>query len=100
MLQHKHVRKPVFELVSQENGSQPGMLTHPGAQDIIPRDVRSGCLNDRKPIYIFIARLWHFFCNGSGYVSVDKPLLMASYEVAFKVDKFEKPHTISEKSYY
>jgi len=54
------------------------MLTHPGAQGIIPGDVRSECLNDRKPIYIEITLLRHFFffCHGSGFVSVDKPLLM------------------------
>ena len=100
--QYKHVQISVFELVSQENGSQPVMLTHPGAQDIIPGDARSGCLNDRKPIYVFITLLWHFFffCNGSRFVSVDKPLSMASQQVAFKVAKSKKPHTNAEKSYY
>ena len=32
-----------------------------------------------------------------GFVSADKPLLMASYHVAYNVAKFKKPHTISEE---
>jgi len=34
-----------------------------------------------------------FFCNGSGFVAVDKPLLMASYQVVLKVAKSKKSHT-------
>jgi len=43
-------------------------------------------------------------CTGSqatllilGFISVDKPLLMASYQVAFKVAKSKKTHTIAEE---
>ena len=32
-----------------------------------------------------------------GFISADKPLLMASYYVAYKVAKSKKPHTIEEE---
>ena len=38
----------------------------------------------------------HASITSYGFVPVDKPILIASYEVAYLIGKHRKPHTIGE----
>jgi len=66
------------------------------------RESRAICTYElRHNLDLSLLKKWPVFLqNASGnpsFVSVDKPLLIASYQVAFKVKKPKKHHLIAEE---